>query len=380
MTLPGRAGRAGGLAGRAAGTLGAAAGVLAAGAAVGVAVERYAIGRIRGPAAGTPPPARPTPDRIRTVRAGDGVTLYVEEDGPSDAPLTAVFVHGYCLNLNSWWLQRLGLADVRNPRVRRVCYDQRGHGRSGRGPARTATLDRLGEDLYELIVQVAPRGPVVLVGHSMGGMTVLALADRHPELFGRRPDPGPAVAGVALLSSSTGGLAEVPPGLPAPLARLPGSLTPVLVRGIRWRASMVERGRRAGGDLGFLFTRRYGFGSTDVSPWLVEHVGEMIAGTPVEVIADFLPAITGPDRRGVLEVLRGVPVLVLVGDRDRLTPAAHSVAIAERLPGADLVVVPGAGHLTILERPELVNLHLRAFLHRVARVARGGSASGRSRA
>lgn len=362
MIPVGRTGRGPGRAG----VLGGALGVLAAGAAVGLAVERYAIGRIRRRPDDVPWPTPCVPDRVGIVRTGDGVALHVEEDGPVDAPLTVVFVHGYCLNLDSWCFQRPGLADMRNPRVRRVFYDQRGHGRSEPGPAGSATLDRLGEDLYELITRLAPHGSVVLVGHSLGGMTVMALADRHPELFGHRRGAS-RVVGVALVSTSTGRLAEVTLGLPVLLARVRGSLTPVLARGIRWRASMVERGRRLTGDLAFLLTRRYGFASAEVSPWLVEYVCSMISGTSVEVIADFLPAVTGHERQSALGVLRGIPVLVLVGDRDLLTPVAHSAAIAERLPDAELVVVADAGHMAVLERSELVNLHLRAFLHRAAR-------------
>ena len=366
-----RAGAIGaGLGGRIGGIVGGALGVLAAGAAVGLAVERYAIGRIPTPQRDTNAAGRPVPpvaDRVGTAHTTDGIALHVQEDGPADAPLTAVFVHGYCLTLDSWCFQRLGLADIRNPRVRRVFYDQRSHGRSARAPSETATIDRLGEDLYELIHQVAPGGRVVLVGHSMGGMTVMALADRHPEMFGGQGDGGPRVVGVALLSTSTGRLAEVTLGLPALLARARASLTPYLIRGIRWRASLVERGRQVTGDVAFLLTRRYSFGARDVSPWLVEYVGAMIAGTPVEVIADFLPAITSHERQGGLNALRTLPTLVLVGDRDLLTPPAHSRAIAEQLPDTQLVVAEGAGHLVIMERPELVNLHLRAFLHRAAR-------------
>lgn len=356
--------------GRRAGLLGGAVGVLAAGAAVGLAVERYAIGRIRNGAGDDAMWVPPTPDRVRVVVSDDGVPLHVEEDGPLDAPLTLVFVHGYCLNLSAWRFQRTGLADISNPRVRMVFYDQRSHGRSGRAPSETSTIDQLGDDLYKLLTEVVPSGPVVLVGHSMGGMTVMALADRHPELFGvRQGVPGPRVVGVALLSTSTGRLAEVTLGLPALLARVRTSVLPYLVRGMRARASLVERSRRAVGDVAFLLTRRYSFGSKDVDPALVEYVGAMIGDTPVEVIADFLPAITAHEKPAALDVLRGLPTLVLVGDRDLLTPVGHSSAIASKLRDGELVVVEGAGHLAILERPELVNLHLRAFVHRAARAA-----------
>lgn len=327
-------------------------------------------------------PAGPGDPTVRTVRTGDGVALHVEEDGPADAPVTAVFVHGYCLNLDSWCLQRLGLAEPDGPPVRRVFYDLRSHGRSARAPSDTATLDRLADDLGDLVRAVAPGGRVVLVGHSLGGMVVLALAERQPELFtgpagigsSGPPAPAPRVAGVALLATSTGRWSASAVGLPALFARVHGSLTAPLAhrlvgqlaRGLRWRAALLERTRLAGRNVVLGLTRRLSFGPAQVQPWLVDHVCTMICATPVEVIADFLPAVAGPDRRAVLDALRGVPTLILVGDRDRLTPVAHSRALAGRLSDPDLVVLPGAGHMVIMEQPDLVNAHLRALLARAA--------------
>jgi len=353
---------------RRAGIVAGAAGLVAAGAAVGLAAERYAIGRIRrGPdPAAEEPFGRLRPDRTRTVTTEDGIGLYVEEVGPPHAPLTVVFVHGYTLAMGSWHYQRLGLADMRHPHVRMVFYDQRSHGRSGRAPAATANIDQLGRDLDAVLAEVAPTGPVVLVGHSMGGMTVMALADHHPEYFGRR------LVGVALLSTSTGRLAEVTLGLPALLARVRAPIVPLLLRGARSRAALVERGRRIGSDLAWLLTRRYSFGSKDVSPALVEYVGQLIAATPIEVIADFYPALSSHDKLAALGTLRAVETLILVGDKDLLTPVEHSRAMAAELPSAELVVVDGAGHLAMMERAALVNLRLRAFLHRAARSVGGG--------
>jgi pimeloyl-ACP methyl ester carboxylesterase len=346
------------------------AGLAAAGAAVGLAVERYAIGRIRH--APDPEAAEPfgrlRPDRSRTVPTDDGVPLAVEEVGPADAPLTVVFVHGYTLAMGSWHYQRLGLADMRNPRIRMVFYDQRSHGRSGRAPRETATIEQLGRDLATVVADVAPTGPVVLVGHSMGGMTVLALADERPEWFGSR------VVGVALLSTSTGRLGEVTLGLPAALARLRTPLLPLVLRGMRSRAALVERSRRIGSDIAWLFTRRYSFGSPDVSPALVEYVGQLIAATPVEVIADFYPALNAHNKLAALETLRPVETLIVVGEKDLLTPVEHSREMAAALPSAELLVIDGAGHLAMMERPTVVNLRLRAFLHRAARGAGRSSA------
>ena len=350
---------------RRAGVVAGVAGLVAAGTAVGLAAERYAIGRIRhapDPTADEPF-GRLRPDRTRTVTTTDGVPLAVEEVGPATAPLTVVFVHGYALAMGSWHFQRLGLPDMRNPRIRMVFYDQRSHGRSGLGPPEGATIDQLGSDLYAVLTAVAPTGPVVLIGHSMGGMTVMALADAHPELFGSR------VVGVALLSTSTGKLSEVTLGLPAALARLRSPVLPLLLRGMRSRAALVERSRRIGSDLAWLVIRRYGFGTKDVSPALVEYAGQLIAATRVEVIADYYGALHSHDKLSALGVLAGVETLIMVGDKDLMTPVEHSRVMAEGLPSAELLVIEDAGHLAMLERPTLVNLRLRAFLHRAARGA-----------
>jgi len=357
---------------RRAGIVAGLAGLVAAGAAVGLAAERYAIGRIRG---GPDPEAderfgRLPADRTRTVTTNDGLPLAVEEVGPRDAPLTVVFVHGYCLTMGSWHYQRTGLADMTNPRIRMVFYDARSHGHSGRAPTETATIDQLGDDLFRVLQELVPTGRIALVGHSMGGMTVMALADRHPELFGSR------VVGIVLLSTSTGRLDEVTLGLPAITARLRPPVLPYALRVMRSRAALIERSRRIGSDLAWLLTRRYSFGSSDVSPALVEYVGQMISSTPVEVVADFFPALHAHDKIAALGVLRNLEVLVVVGDKDLLTPVDHSRRMAEALSDAELLVLEGAGHLAMMERPALVNLRLRAFLHRAYRAAMGGQSRG----
>jgi pimeloyl-ACP methyl ester carboxylesterase len=276
-----------------------------------------------------------------------------------------VFAHGYVNSLGTWHYQRLGLADMANPPVRMVFYDHRGHGRSGDSARERCTIDQLGADLAAVLDQVAPTGPVALVGHSMGGMTIMALAERRPELFGER------VVGVALLSTSTGRLAEVTLGLPALLTRVKAPVLPRLANQARRRARLADRGRRLGGDVVWLFVRRFGFGSKDVSSALVDYVAKIIASTPIHTIADFYDALMEHDKLGALPVLRGLPVLVLAGERDLITPPAHSRAIAAELPDAELALLEGAGHMVMMERAALVNLHLRTFLHRAYRHAAG---------
>lgn len=345
-----------------AGALGALAGVVAVGAAAGLAAERYAVGRTR---------LRPDPearedffalpaDRVREVVAGDGVRLHVEEIGPVDPSRpTVVFAHGYTQEMAVWHYQRQALS-ADNP-GRLVFYDQRSHGRSGRSRAEHSTIDQLGEDLFAVLQQCVPQGPIVLVGHSMGGMTIMALADRHPELFGSR------IVAVALLSTSTGRLAQAAFGLPSVVGPVTQRVLSYATRGMRRRPQLFEHGRRLGTDLAFLVSRSWAFGSTDVSPALVAFVEKMTANTPVEVIAEFYDTFVDHDKLAALAVLDRVETLILVGSKDRLTPLDHSQVMAQAVPTAHLVVVEGAGHMVQLERAPLVTLHLRALLRRAAK-------------
>ncbi len=344
-----------------AGLVGVGIGVLAAGAAagsvLGAALERRMLRRPLADAADLglgfgsvhAPPV--------VVAADDGVQLYAEIDEAPDAsdPLTVVFCHGYALNLDCWHYQRLALRG----RVRAVYWDQRGHGRSGRGEPGPVDIDRLGLDLQAVLEATVPPGqPVVLVGHSMGGMTVLALADQRPELFGGR------VAGVALISTSAGRLAEVTLGVPAAAARLLHRAAPGVVSVLGRAPRLVELGRRTGNDLEFVLTRMYSF-SSDVPAAVVDFVRQMNTGTPIEVVADFFPAFDDHDKESALPVLQKVETLVLVGADDLLTPAEHSRQIVQVVPGAELVVRDDCGHMVMLEYPEEVDGHLAALVDRV---------------
>jgi pimeloyl-ACP methyl ester carboxylesterase len=348
-------------------SLGVGLGAAAAGAVLGVAAERAAVGRpLVGRRDGSGPHDGSEPDvpigSLRSapmaITSDDGVALHVEVDEP-DRPdpdgLTIVFSHGYALNLDSWHFQRKALRG----RYRMVFWDQRGHGRSQRGGRGSATIDQVGQDLVSVIEAVAPSGPLVLVGHSMGGMTVMSLAAHARHLFDER------VVGVALIATSAGGLADndfgmvvagrafrrLAPSALAMLARMPG---------------VVEKGRRIGGDLEQVLVRRYSYAS-DVSEELVDFTARMIAATRIEVINDFFPEFSGHDKLEALEALAGIETLVLVGDDDLLTPGDHSETIVQRLPHSEHVVVRAGGHLVMLEHPEVVTPHLMALLDRARR-------------
>jgi pimeloyl-ACP methyl ester carboxylesterase len=374
------------------GIVGAVVALAAGGAAIGLHVAKTAARRVQaggyGPAGSTRPAAQlrandplgsaaHPADRTALVIADDGVLLSVDEIGPADAPLTVVFVHGYSLSMASWTFQRrtlateLATANGHRPDARLVFYDQRGHGTSGRGDAERSTMEQLGNDLAAVLAARVPHGPIVLVGHSMGGMTVMALAAVHPELFGGR------IVGVGLLSTSSGNLADLDFGLPELLTRVRGALLPVAAWTMRRRPLLAERTRRLAADLVSAVTRALSFAS-DVDPALVRYVDAMIAGTPVEVIAEFYPALAGLDQTAAVAPLRRVPTLVLTGDRDKLIPTEHSDTLVEllRRDGGELVeyvVVPEAGHMVPLERPDDVTRAIVRLIRRVA--ARSAAAS-----
>ncbi len=357
----------------------AALGLAAVGGAAGYAAERYLVGRLRSeddPEADEP--FGRLPGLHRTVPADDGVPLHVEEVGDPDAPLTVVLCHGYVFESAAWHYQRRDLADWLSMPARVVVYDQRAHGRSGRATPESCTIDQLGRDLATVLAAVAPTGAVALGGHSMGGMTIMALADQRPELFN-----GERVIAVALVSSSAGRLAEVTFGLPAAIGGLKNRTLPWLARGVRQHPRLVDRTRQVSSDLAFLLTRRIGFGTDPVPPSLVAFVERMVAQTPSEVVAAFYETFTNHDKLAALPVLDGVETLILAGDADLVTPADHARAIAESVPAARLVVVQGAGHNVMIERHEVVTREMAELVERgwarreARRASRGAVPDGR---
>ncbi|MCA1005242.1 alpha/beta hydrolase [Rhodococcus hoagii] len=271
--------------------------------------------------------------RRHVVESEDGVSLAVREYGPADAPVTAVFVHGHCLHTHSWARLRSHLTREWGTAVRMVFYDHRGHGESGSAPAHTYTIDQLGRDLDAVIRKAVPTGPIVLVGHSMGGMTALAYTRQNPETVGNR------IVGVGLLSTAAGDITR------SGLGRF---LRHPLVSAFQFG---VER-----------------------MPRLSQRLISMVLDNPTSVVTmyGFLRSFVGFDESHSLAGLAGIPSLVLGGTSDMVTPFEHSVAIASNLPAAELVRLGGAGHSVILDQAHevahaLVRLVDRAAAHHESR-------------
>ncbi|MGH3902550.1 MAG: alpha/beta fold hydrolase [Pseudonocardiaceae bacterium] len=332
-------------------------GTVATTALVAGAAHHNRIAKLRKYAAELPdglPAVRP-PDREYTVTADDGVELSVEELDPADggAPeFTVVLIHGYTLDRRSWLFQRHDLAHSTAPRVRQVLYDLRSHGRSGRSPRQACTMEQLGRDLHAVIRAAAPEGRVVLIGHSLGGMTIMELAGDRPELFAEQ------ICGAAFLNTSAGDIGRS--GLPKPLLSRRSPIMPVAAVLSRWEPSAraVDRGRDICGCLIWSLIRKLSFGDETVNPAVVELMDNMMRATSFEVMTDFLALFGAHNRYAALAGLQYAKALVIGADTDRLMPYAHSEAIAALLPDVELVQVERSGHVTMLEQPELVNKHL----------------------
>lgn len=291
-------------------------------------------------------------DRGCVVTAPDGTSLVVREVGPVTAPLTVVFAHGFCVRMGSFHFQRLALAQRWGAEVRMVFYDQRGHGQSGAASTETYTVPQLGVDLETVLQVMVPVGPVILVGHSMGGMSVLSHARQFPRRYPRR------VVGAALISSAAEGLARSPLG-----EALQNPALEAVRFAARYAPWAVHRTRGAIRSLIRPIIRDASFGA-DVSPRLVEFSQAMIHGTSVATLVEFLHALEVHDETAALPVLARVPTLIACGGADLLTPAKYSEEMAAELPDSELVIVPGAGHLVQLEQPEIINDALLRLVER----------------
>lgn len=318
---------------------------------------------------------RPEPDRepfgslrgeVYEVKADDGLLLHAEVDeiapyGSSanhDDKATVVFVHGFSLTSDCWHFQRLAFRGKR----RLVLFDQRSHGRSGRADQGAATIDQLGKDLLTVLDTLAPHEPVVLVGHSMGGMSIVALAEHHPEIFGDR------VVGLGLISTTAGGQRThkmLSRYIPDALGRR------VVERGLLVAADrerIIEVARRSGSAIAMRVIEEFAFGDTPVPRSYVEFVDSMIAATPLKVLVEFIPEFDALDKFHVVEAFAQVPTWIICGTSDKLTSIGHARKLHAHVPGSHLVELRGGGHMPILEHKERVNEQLDELFEQADRL------------
>jgi pimeloyl-ACP methyl ester carboxylesterase len=255
-----------------------------------------------------------------TVRTDDGAELAATIAGPVDGP-TVVLSHCWTGSRAIWATvaRRLVLTGHRV-----VLYDQRGHGLSTYGSG-LKSISRLGTDLAT-VIDATGSNDAVVAGHSMGGMSIQALVIEQPEV-------ARDLTGIALVATSACVLGRAVPG--AAVDRVLGE-----------RLAWSRRGRQ-----GAIAVRRAALGRRP-HPIHVSLTLDHFAATDARVRADCMTAIFRMDWRPHLEAVK-TPTMVLVGARDLMTPPRMARTLA-RIPGAELLVIPGAGHMLPLEQPDRV--------------------------
>jgi YbgC/YbaW family acyl-CoA thioester hydrolase len=261
----------------------------------------------------------------RRIALANGLTIAWDEAGQDGH--VVVLLHGYPFDRTMWRDQLLG---IQGHRV--LAPDLRGFGATERGDGSLGVGD-YADDVAALLDTLGIQRAVI-VGLSMGGYVALAFAERHRE----------RLAGLVLMDTkATPDDAAGRQGRDDAIATITaeGTAKPI--------AGMMEK----------LF-------AADTPAEVRERVLAMMQrATPSAMIGALTAMRDRPDRATLLPRLAEVPALVLVGSEDRLTPPDANRFIAETLPGAEFVLVEGAGHLPAMERPATVNEALQAFLDRV---------------
>ena len=262
------------------------------------------------------------------------------------SPVTVVFAHGWTL-AHTVWIPFIEQVQAEH-NVRVIAYDQPGHGDTTLGSEYRPTIRALGETLVDVLDATVPEGPVVLVGHSMGGMTIMAYAGAHPEEIGTR------VQGALLVGTTAGDITR----------RFQGVETAVM-RVIR-RAPMIPTGN--------LITQRgqrHSLFGDRCDPADLAFTVKVMSSTPLPTLSRYYLALMDHDETEHLGVLAGTRTVVMVGEKDRLTSVRHSRRLHTAIAGSRLVVVPGAGHMLMFEAPQLLGLELSHLIE--AAESAGGS-------
>ncbi len=291
-------------------------------------------------------------DRFVRLDAHDGASIYAIERMPPGAvdtgteatradPIaqvpTIVLAHGITLSSRVWARQFRTLPDAG---FRTIAFDGRGHGESTVGES-GHSIENLASDL-RTVLDAFDVHDAILIGHSMGGMAVQALAVHHPEVIAAR------VCGIVLLSTSTRAMTSDAHRTRRSLERVAGVVPDV---------GAVMRQRNLG-----LLLARIGFGD-DADPRCVEATRQMLGACSRDTIRDAGRALLSLDFSAQLPEL-DVPTLVVVGSADVLTPPRDARQIADLVPDAELVELPRAGHMIMYERTDELDRLIIDFAQR----------------
>ncbi|WP_416978828.1 alpha/beta fold hydrolase [Streptomyces sp. T028] len=301
----------------------------------------------------------PYATEVLSVPAADGTALSVYRDTsarPRSDGATIVLVHGASVTADLWRVHTRHLTSLGFNVLR---YDQRAHGRTPRGQA-PLTIEQLADDLHHILRALAPTGPLVLAGHSLGALILQEFAALHAQLLHR-------IRGMVLLSATAHGASVMPGHSPRALLLAAGRSLFALT--CTHAPQTVDRVRRLLPDTNpYTLTPRPGTGPHDRPPPCRHGVRH----TPTADLAALWQSLRRYRARylPVLEQLGG-RLLLMAGADDQHIPAAHTAQLADRLCGARLEILPRTTHALPIRHPALISAriaHLAAGPHSDSRL------------
>ncbi|MEU6993203.1 alpha/beta hydrolase [Streptomyces sp. NPDC046465] len=298
------------------------------------------------------PYAPPVATRELTAVSADGARVHVEVHGPEGAP-AVVLAHGWTCSTAFWAAQIRALATGH----RVIAYDQRGHGRSAAPSATDGySTQALADDLEAVLAAtLGPGEKAVLVGHSMGGMTIMAAGGRD------RVREHTA----AVLLCSTGSSALVAEATVVPLLR---------AGRVRTRITGSVLGSRAPlGPVTPLARRilKYATMGPGAAPDRVDACARIVHACPRIVRHGWSHVLASLQLDVEVGALQA-PTAVIAGTADRLTPVVHARRIAAALPECvGLTELAGVGHMTPIEAPEAVTARINELVATYVQVKEG---------
>ena len=262
------------------------------------------------------------------------------EVGPTDPAVpTVIYVHGFNISAETFYMQ---VRDVREqcPEVRQLLVDLPGHGQNATAAPATLTIDHAADACAAVLRERGATGPVIVVGHSLGGPVSLSMMRRYADEF--------TWAGSVQVSSAVEPFTMQ--GLPQVLA---GPIGGVLEKAVRYTPRFAEGVREIVTDtISPILALAFYFRPMPYD--IVDFHAAMIRETPLETYAGYFQDLLSHSELQAGIVLSEIPGYILVGDRDDVTPVTQSEKLHEIWPRAYMQVLPDSGHMPPLDAPGAV--------------------------
>ena len=275
--------------------------------------------------------------RGRIARGDTTIAWY--EVGPPDSDTTVVFIHGFALSAHTFYYQ---VDALREQGVRCLLVDLRGHGLSHKVAPQQCTIADAALDCLAVLEHRPPQGKMIIVGHSLGGMVALSLIEQLPAQL-RKQLAGLVTVGSSMRRFAARGLTRALESWTATTLYRIGSSLPSRLDPLRfWAACAVSP--VAAATLTGLPDREH-----------IRFHAALFVDTPLATLVGFFDDVVKHHGYGAASYLESVPGEIIVGSADILAPVSQAQDMAAHWPRARLSLVAGAGHMVILERPEVVN-------------------------